>query len=66
MLLKNYRFVILSHPVSTKYERIILKQVIEYIDKFLSSFSCGNRKGYLTQYAPKSLVEKWKCRLWRR
>ena len=39
------------------------KQVSDYIGKFLSSFFCGYRKGFSTQYALSTLIERWKfCR----
>ena len=36
------------------------KQIFEYIDKNLSSHFCGYRKGYSTQQALISMLEKWK------
>ena len=36
------------------------KQILEYIDKQLSPNSCGYRKGYSTQTALISMLEKWK------
>ena len=38
-------------------------QVSEYIDKDLSSFSCGYGKEFSTQTALLSLLEKWKSTL---
>ena len=38
-------------------------QVSEYIDKHLSPFLCGYRKGFNTQTALLSLLEKWKSTL---
>ena len=35
----------------------------EYIEKYLSPFLCGYRKGYNTQYALTSMIEKWKKHL---
>ena len=43
-----------------KSERIMQKQIISYIDEYLSPFLCGYRKGYSTQYALLGLIEKWK------
>ena len=34
-----------------KYERIMQKQILEYIDKQSSPHLCGYRKGYSTQMA---------------
>ena len=36
------------------------KQIVSYIDEYLSPFLCGYRKGYSTQYALLGLIEKWK------
>ena len=39
------------------------KQTFQYIEKFLSSFLYGYRKGFSTQTALLGLVEKWKASL---
>ena len=44
-------------------ERLMHRQVSEYIDKHLSPFLCGYRKGFNTQTALLSLLEKWKSTL---
>ena len=49
--------------VSKIFERIIQKQFFNYVDKFLSPYLCGYRKGFNTQYALLSLIEKWKKEL---
>ena len=36
------------------------KQVINHVNTFLSPYLCGYRKGFRTQYALFSLLEKWK------
>ena len=59
-LLKNYRQVSVLSVVSKIYERIIQKQILEYIDKHLSPHICGYRKGYSRQTALISMLEKWK------
>ena len=46
--------------VSKIFERIMQKQISDYIGKFLSPFLCGYRKGFSTQYALLTLVESWK------
>ena len=46
--------------VSKIFERIIQNQFSSYIDEFLSPYLCGYRKGFNTQYALLSLIEKWK------
>ena len=36
------------------------KHISDYISKFLSPFLCGYRKGFSTQYALLTLIERWK------
>ena len=57
---KNYRPVSVLPSVSKIYERLIQNQLIEHIEKYLSPFLCGYRKGYSTQHALTSLIEKWR------
>ena len=56
----NYRLVSVLPTVSKTFERIIQKQISDYIGKFLSPFLCGHRKGFSTQYALLTLTERWK------
>ena len=46
--------------VSNILERIMKKQLLSYIDQFLSRSLCGYRRGYNKQTALLSLIEKWK------
>ena len=39
------------------------KQIATYVEKFLSPFLCGYRKGFNAQYALISLLEKWRVSL---
>ena len=57
---KNYRPVRVLPDVSKIYERIMQKQILEYIGKHLSPHLCGYRKGYSAQTALISMLEKWK------
>ena len=57
---ENYRPVSLLPVVSKLFERIMQKQMVDYIEKFLSPYLCGYRKGYNTQYALLAMIEKWK------
>ena len=59
-LAKNYRPVRVLPILSKAFEKIMQKQVINYINTFLSPYLCGYRKGCSTQYALLSLLEKWK------
>ena len=48
-------------PVVSKiFERIMEKQIKSFVEKHLSPFLCGFRKGYNTQYALTVMIEKWK------
>ena len=60
---ENYRPVSVLPAVSKIFERIMQKQVIVHIDKYLSPFMCGYRKGFSTQHALVALLEKWRERL---
>ena len=60
VLKENYRPVSILPVVSKNFERIMQKQMKVYIEKYLSPFLCGFRKGYNTQYALTSMIEKWK------
>ena len=44
-LLKNYTSVSVLLVVSKIYERVMQKQILEYIDKHLSLDLCGYRRG---------------------
>ena len=59
-LLKSYRPASVLPVVSKIYEKIMQKQIIEYTDKHLSPHLCAYRKGYSTQSALRSMLEKWK------
>ena len=57
---ENYRPVSVLPTVSKIFERIMQKQITDYIGKFISPFLCGYRKGFSTQYALLSLIERWR------
>ena len=59
-LAKNYRPVSVLPVISKIFERIMQKQISDYIDKNLSQYLCGYRKGLHIQYALLALIEKWK------
>ena len=59
-LVKNYRPVSVLPVVSKIFERIMHKQITVYIEKYLSPFLYGFRKGFNTQHALMALIEKWK------
>ena len=60
---KNYRPVSVLRSVSKVFERLMQDQMISYIEKFSSQYLCGYRKGFTTQTALVSLIEKWKYQL---
>ena len=57
---ENYRPVSLLPVVSKLFERLMQKQIIAYIEKLLSPYLCGYRKGFNSQYALIAMIEKWK------
>ena len=57
--IENYRPVSILPSVSKIFERIIYCQIDNYIDKHLSDYLCGFRKGYSTQYCLIFMLEKW-------
>jgi len=59
-LLKNYRPVSLIPIVSKVFERDMYDQMIIYMDKFLSPYLFGYRKGYSTEQCLIVMVESWK------
>ena len=42
----NYRPVSILPIISKIFEKLLSKQIIIYMDKFLSKYQCGFRKGY--------------------
>ena len=60
---ENYRPVSILPVVSKVFERIMQNQMRVYVEKYLSPFLCGFRKGYNTQYALTAMIEKWKKHL---
>ena len=56
----KYRPVSILPSISKIYERIMQSQLSNFIEKHLYIHMCGYRKGYSTQFALLTLVEKWK------
>ena len=56
----NYRPVSILPAVSKVYERLLFRQINDFIEPKLSQFQCGFRKGYSTQYCLILLIETWK------
>ena len=60
---ENYRPVsILSH-ISKVFERLIYKQIDNFIKNKILVKLCGFRKNHNTQYSLISMLEKWKASL---
>ena len=55
----NYRPVSILSNVSKIFERIMFRQISNYMDSFFSKYQCGFRKGYSTQQCLLSMIEKW-------
>ena len=60
IIVKNYRPVSILPVVSKIFERIMQKQMNVYVEKHLSPYLCGYKKGYNAQYALTAMIEKWK------
>ena len=57
---ENYRPVSVLPVVSKIFERILENQMKPFVEKHLSPYLCGCRKGYNPQYALIAMIEKWK------
>ena len=57
---ENYRPVSILPSVSKIFERNMFDQISGYIDKYLSPYFCGFRKGYSTQHCLIVMLEKWR------
>ena len=53
----NYRPISMLPVVSKIFERIMQKQINDFIISFLSPYLCGYRKGFDTRHALLTLVE---------
>ena len=60
ILMKNYRPVSLLPIVSKLFERNMYNQILAYIDKFLSPYLFGFRKGHSTEQCLIIMLEAWK------
>ena len=57
---ENYRSVSILLIISKIFAKLLSKQIIIYIDKFLSKHQCVFRKGYNAQHCLLAMIEKWK------
>ena len=51
---------IILPALSKIYEQVMQSQMNTFIDKYLSPFMCGYRKGYNPQHVLLMLIERWK------
>ena len=56
----NYRPISLLPCISKVFEKILYAQIYNFIEKFLSPYLCGFRKGYSTQDCLLVMIETWK------
>ena len=57
----NYRPVSILPNMPKIFERIIFRQISNYMESFLSKYQCRFRKGFSTQHCLLFMLEKWKC-----
>ena len=57
---ESYRPVSVLPTISKIFERIMQKQITDYIRIFLSPFLCGYRERFSARYALLSLKESWR------
>ena len=59
-LSKNYRPISLLPVISKLFEKTMYKQIVSYVDKFLSPYLFGFRKGHSTEQCLLKMLEAWK------
>ena len=57
---ENYRPVSILPSIYKIFEHTMYNQISSYIDKHLSVFLCGFRKGYSTQHCLIVMLERWR------
>ena len=57
---ENYRPVSVLPMISKVFEKLIQNQINVHIKSFLSPYLCGYRKGFNSQHALMSLIERWR------
>ena len=56
----NYRPISILKNISKVYERVMFKQIGDFMENYFSKFQCGFRKGYSTQQCLIALIEECK------
>lgn len=59
LLVKNYSLSSVLPTVSKTFERIMQKQIIDFVNQYLSLLLCECRKAFSTQTALLYLTKKW-------
>ena len=59
-LKENYRPVSILPTLSKLYEETMSDQIYKYVNKYLSPFLFGYRKGYSTQHCLLAMIEMWR------
>ena len=57
---KNYRPPSILSAISKIFEILMQKQIVGYMENFLSSYLCGYRKNFNIQQVLLALIENWK------
>ena len=57
---KNYRPVSLTPILSKVFEKDMYEQISDYVEKFLSPYLFGYRKGHSTEQCLMTMIEMWK------
>ena len=57
---ENYRPVSILPIISKIFEKIISKQITNFMDPLLSKYQCGFRRGFSAQNCLLAMLEKWK------
>ena len=57
---ENYRPVSILSAIAKITERLMQKQIVGYMENFLSPYLCGYRKNFNTQQTLLALIENWK------
>ena len=63
ILVENYRPISILPTISKSFERIMQKQMNDFVEMHQSPYLCGYRKGYNSQYALLAMIERWKMSL---
>ena len=60
IFVENYKPISILPTVSKIFERIMLNQMKDFVEKHLSPYICGYRRGYNCQYALLAMIERGK------